>query len=562
MGTGELKYCFQNTIAFSNSAKLKSATEEAVQSSKIYMEGFTSQKNRLPYPHECCIEVRTTTTFDEAKRNVQAGRAAVLNFANPVTPGGGVQIGAMAQEECLCRSSNLFLCLADESVQEGYYHYHQNLRNQFYSDRLIYSKAVTVFKDDQIVPQMMAEDEWFTVDVITCAAPYVAKRKYLNLTALKILFKDRIKNIFEAAKDNDVEILILGAFGCGAFKNPPKIVAEAFQEVIREQNYKRYFKKIIFAIKPTGTNCENVSAFSRQFNCVALDTMEQCCLSADPPKRRFYRIPKLPDELNLKEDKDFHNWQGKNRYFGKQFSILGDSISTLEGYNPRGYNVFYTGETCQRSKVREMPDTWWGKIIDFFGGELLVNNSWSGSRVTKLPNMNNRFPSGCSEERTSKLHINSVKPDVILINLGTNDWANGVSIHSDDTRLLVPVHDTCFSEAYEIMIDELQANYPEAEIWCCTLNSTFISNRPDFSFPYTYGGIHIEIYNKVIRFIAAEKKCKLIDYERYCLPYDSLDGSHPTSEGMNILAMIGIKEMAGENVNRFLDFKSSGTYLD
>ncbi len=46
------------------------------------------------------------------------------------------------------------------------------------------------------------------------------------------------------------------------------------------------------------------------------------------------------------------------------------------------------------------------------------------------------------------------------------------------------------------------------------------------------------------------------------LHHDSLDGSHPTSEGMNTLAMIGIKEMAGEKVNRFLDFKSSGTYLD
>lgn len=61
-------------------------------------------------------------------------------------------------------------------------------------------------------------------------------------------------------------------------------------------------------------------------------------------------------------------------------------------------------------------------VIDFFDGELLVNNSWSGSRVTKLVGNEGLFPSGCSDERTSALHINSVKPDVIIIYLGINDW--------------------------------------------------------------------------------------------------------------------------------------------
>ena len=63
----------------------------------------------------------------------------------------------------------------------------------------------------------------------------------------------------------------------------------------------------------------------------------------------------------------------------------------------------------------QMEDTWWDKVIGFFGGELLVNNSWSGSRVTKLPSSTTLFPSGCSDERTSALHINDVKPDVIIV---------------------------------------------------------------------------------------------------------------------------------------------------
>ena len=91
----------------------------------------------------------------------------------------------------------------------------------------------------------------------------------------------------------------------------------------------------------------------------------------------------MPDEW-----KEFLNWQKGNKYFGKYFSILGDSISTLDGYNPSGYNIFYTGEKCDIANVHDMADTWWEMVINYFCGELLVNNSWSGSQVAKLSNWN------------------------------------------------------------------------------------------------------------------------------------------------------------------------------
>ena len=172
----------------------------------------------------------------------------------------------MAQEECLCRSSNLFACIFDQNVHDEYYGYHRGIRSHFYTDRLIYTKDVTVFKDDSTVPQPIPKEEWFDVDVITCAAPYIAKRKHTNGAALLNLFKSRIKNIFEAARDNNVDYLILGAFGCGAFRNPPLIVAEAFRQTIMEQNYFKDFKQIVFAIKPTGTDCPNLNTFRRQFD--------------------------------------------------------------------------------------------------------------------------------------------------------------------------------------------------------------------------------------------------------------------------------------------------------
>lgn len=277
----DLILSFKDSLNIAYSEKLLAATEGAIRSSRVYKEGFTSN-TVSPCFESTKVEVVSGTTFATAKDYCKFGRVAVLNFANPENPGGGVQNGAMAQEECLCRSSNLYPCLCDKSVFNEFYLYHRNLRSFFYSDRLIYTKGVTVFKDDCEVPQLMPENEWFQVDVITCSAPYIARRKYTNKTVLKELFKSRIKNILEAALDSGAEVLVLGAFGCGAFKNPPEIVAKAFHEVIDENAYQAKFKKIVFAIKSTVDNdpymaCPNLTAFEEEFY----------GLSAEGNKRRF-----------------------------------------------------------------------------------------------------------------------------------------------------------------------------------------------------------------------------------------------------------------------------------
>lgn len=555
----DLIFSFKDTLNIASSEILKTATETAIYSSRVYKEGFISNAEKCYYK-EANIEVISNTSFAAAKDCCSLGKVAVLNFANPENPGGGVQNGAMAQEECLCRSSNLYPCLCDKSVFADFYLYHRNLRSFFYSDRLIYTKGVTVFKDDSDVPQLMPENEWFQVDVITCSAPYIARRKYTNQAALKELFKSRIKNIFEAAVDNGAEVLVLGAFGCGAFKNPPEIVAKAFHEVIEENAYHTKFKRIVFAIKSTVGDdpyiaCPNITAFEEEFY----------GLSAEGNKRRFsdphsleqaFGAIAMPSGRILKGGKEFNpylEWKAHNPYFGKQFSVLGDSISTLDGYNPLGYNLFYFGENCFRSGVREMKDTWWGKVIDFFGGELLVNNSWSGSRVTQLPDSDSLFPSGCSDERTGNLHISNVVPDVIIVYLGTNDWANGVPIEFDGCTLLGHEYNDIFVSAYGNMIRKLRSNYPNAEIWCCTLCATFMSSDPSFHFPYKYNGNYINKYNQIIETVANQQNCKLIDLFSYSVPYDSIDGSHPNVNGMNTLATLMIRSIGGQDVDPFLD---------
>ncbi len=251
-----------------------------------------------------------------------------------------------------------------------------------------------------------------------------------------------------------------------------------------------------------------------------------------------------------------HNERRKNPYFGKKFSILGDSISTLEGYNPTGYSLFYTGEICEKTGVREMQDTWWGKVIEVLGGELLVNNSWSGSRVSMLPGgmPGKLFPSGCSNERTGGLHSGSVKPDVIIVYLGINDWANGVYVKFNPAGYAFPpdidektqrdiegLH--TFEGSFDRMLCKVKKNYPRAQVWCCTLCETIIPNNPSFRFPHTYAGTHIEEYNDVIRKVAKERDCKLIDLYSFRTPYASLDGTHPTADGMATIASMIIKEV-------------------
>ena len=540
----DLVFAFRDTLNISNGL-LKAQTEKAIESNRVYKENFVAKRNNANcFGSENCV-VEANTTFDSAKKYLQYGKTAVLNFANPHYPGGGVQNGAMAQEECLCRSSNLYACISAQNVFDSFYLYNRNIGDDFFSDRLIYTKGVTVFKNDDDIPQLMPENDWFRVDVITCSAPYLGGRKYTNKTALKELFKGRIRNIFEAALDNGVEVLILGAFGCGAFKNPPGLVAEAFHEVIDENHYSNYFRKIVFAIKST-VNDGNYYAFDEEFS-----PYESPATLKIPP---LPLLEPLRSRLTAGQHcGDYYSWKQKNKFYGKQFSILGDSVSTLEGFNPKGYNVFYAGENCELSGVNEMADTWWGRVIDFFGGELLVNNSWSGSRVAQLPDSNSLFPSGCSDERTGGLHIRNIMPDVIIVYLGTNDWANGVPFENETLEGVWQQYNGDFCRAYTTMLRKLKANYPNSDIWCCTLCATFMSSNPSFDFPCVYNGNDINEYNRIIETVAKQYDCKIIDLFSYHIPYDSIDGSHPNANGMNTLATLMIRSIGGKEVEPLLD---------
>ena len=248
MGRKELIACFEDTQRMAL-GPLSAQTAAACSRQRVYEAGFVAAVLPL-HEQDCPCLVEAASSLQSARVHRGGGRVAVLNFANPVNPGGGVTRGARAQEEDLCRCSSLYPCLCDGRVADAYYGYHRALRAPEGSDRLIYTRDVPVFKEGDPVPQLLAMQDWFNVDIITCAAPYLPGMTGVKPAPLQELFKRRIRCILEAAIDNRAEVLILGAFGCGAFGNPPSIVAPAFREVLAEERYLRAFTEIVFAVKP------------------------------------------------------------------------------------------------------------------------------------------------------------------------------------------------------------------------------------------------------------------------------------------------------------------------
>ena len=79
------------------------------------------------------------------------------------------------------------------------------------------------------------------------------------------LLTGRIRNILEVAAAQDADILVLGAFGCGAFNNPPALVADVFRGFLVSREYGRYFRKVLFAI-PDRPGNQNFMVFQKAFS--------------------------------------------------------------------------------------------------------------------------------------------------------------------------------------------------------------------------------------------------------------------------------------------------------
>lgn len=273
---------FQNTLYLcQNDEKLKDSIQNSIKNQFLIKECDSIETSPPRYETKAKIIVSKKRSF-EAAMNYRGEKVCVHNFASATNAGGGVTRGSHAQEECLCRCSTLYPCLSDEKMKHGFYHAHRTMLHHdtltaLYNDDCIYTPDVIIFKSDISFPELLPSDKWQTVDIITCAAPNLRERPgnamnpssgkqavKIDNVDLKALHTKRANRILDIAKNNGAEVIILGAFGCGAFQNPPHIVAEGILEAIKQHIYD--FKVIEFAIYCSPRDSQNYQVFHKYFH--------------------------------------------------------------------------------------------------------------------------------------------------------------------------------------------------------------------------------------------------------------------------------------------------------
>lgn len=218
-------------------------------------------------PTSTLFEVTGESSLEAARRLVResggrpADPVAVLNFASARNPGGGFLNGAQAQEEALCRASALYTCLL--RAREFYYH-HRAHRDPFYTDRVIHSPAVPVFRDDH----GGLLEEPYTVGFLTAAAPnagVVLRTTPERAAELPGALAVRAERVMETAAAHGYRRLVLGAWGCGVFQNNPAQVAGAFHGLLVQGRFEGAFDHVVFGVLDRTAGQVTRGAFEQAF---------------------------------------------------------------------------------------------------------------------------------------------------------------------------------------------------------------------------------------------------------------------------------------------------------
>lgn len=209
------------------------------------------------------FQVVNETTFSAlARLEGHGGHIGCLNFASAKNPGGGFLTGAQAQEEALARSSALYLCLLKAPQ---YYERNRVNRSTIYLDLLIYSPMVPFFRDDD--GNLLERP--ILASVITAPAPNagaVMQNEPQNASAIEPALRRRAELVLRVASAHKVDHLVLGAWGCGVFRNDPRTVAAIFADLLRPAGkFAGRFSQVIFAVFDRSEGETTYRAFAEVF---------------------------------------------------------------------------------------------------------------------------------------------------------------------------------------------------------------------------------------------------------------------------------------------------------
>jgi uncharacterized protein (TIGR02452 family) len=222
------------------------------------------RKESLARPHE-----PLTTTFEIVNETTLAGIArlltcgcgpvAALNFASAKNPGGGFLNGSQAQEESLARSSALHASLLRAWE---FYERHRASPTLLYSDAMILSPHCPIFRDDD----GMLLEQCRLASFITSAAPNAgaaATNRPDEVPHIAEVFRRRSEYVLALAALHGYKHLVLGAWGCGVFRNDPGLVAAAFADHLRRGAWSGRFERVVFSVLDTSPAQDTFAAFQR-----------------------------------------------------------------------------------------------------------------------------------------------------------------------------------------------------------------------------------------------------------------------------------------------------------
>lgn len=228
------------------------------------------------------------------------------------------------------------------------------------------------------------------------------------------------------------------------------------------------------------------------------------------------------------------------RFIGKKISILGDSISTYQGYIPSNYQYFYPTSSCP--DVDSVSKTYWKIVADNLG--LSVKNcAYSGSTCAETGGYG---VVGCSDERIAELGKDG-NPDIVWVYIGINDWGYGkVDLGDWTPEKALPTNGDTFSNAYALMLSKIQIAYPDAKIFCSPLLPDKARDA-DHNYPLVNSrGISLKAFNDKIVEIANGLGVNVVNMpgcginwntmQYYFGDYSETYGIHPNAAGHKKMA--------------------------
>lgn len=171
----------------------------------------------------------------------------VLNFANGRRAGGGVLNGSRAQEETIFRRTNMYRSLYQFMPFAEQYGVRKNVRQYPMDSDFggIYTPYAIVFR--ALDYSLLEKPKKISfVSVAAMNRPRLVDGEIAPELIETIL--NKMRTILRIGLYHGHDAIVLGAFGCGAFQNPPKHIARLFNKVINESEFRNKYKKIVFAV--------------------------------------------------------------------------------------------------------------------------------------------------------------------------------------------------------------------------------------------------------------------------------------------------------------------------